>query len=289
MLMMRVTKEDKKVVGIISVVIGLALAVTLIINALFLKASMIFETDQLLFLALIVTLFPPALVDLLDDRWKRSIDKNIPEFLRELSEAGRTGITLTRAIELASERKYGPLSSELRNVVVKLSWGSDLEDTMRVFAERIATKLARRASLLITEIHRFGGDIREVLDMVSKHIGELQNIEEERRSELMNYISIIYIAFFIFLFIDVLLLKTLFGRIEELRQTLAEEGGGLFLAGGIGLAPIQNVMFHMTLIQGLLGGLVAGKMGEGSVAAGLKHSLILMSVAFIIFILLFWR
>jgi flagellar protein FlaJ len=287
--MMRITKGDKKVVWAISAVIGLALAVTVIINALFWKVSMFFETDQLLFITVIVALFPPALVDLLDDRWKRSVDKNIPEFLRELSEAGRTGITLTRAIELASERKYGPLSSELRNVVVKLSWGSDLGDTMRVFAERVATKLARRASLLITEIHRFGGDIREVLDMVSKHIGELQNIEEERRAELRNYISIIYIAFFIFLFIDVLLLKTLFYRIESLRQTLAEEGGGLFLAGGIGLIHIQNVMFHMSLIQGLLGGLVAGKMGEGSVAAGLKHSLILMSVGFIIFIILFWR
>jgi pilus assembly protein TadC len=54
-------------------------------------------------------------------RWRMSVDKNIPEFLRELSEAGRTGVTLTRALDLASKRRYGPLSSELKRVVSKLS------------------------------------------------------------------------------------------------------------------------------------------------------------------------
>jgi len=32
----------------------------------------------------------------------------------------------------------------------------------------------------------------------------------------------------------------------------------------------------MTLIQAFFGGLVAGKMGEGTINSGLKHSLILM-------------
>ncbi len=285
--MMRVTEKDKKIVWAISAVVGALLVVTTIINYLFLKVSMYFEMDQLLFLTVIVAIFPPAIVDLLDDRWKRIVDKNIPEFLRELSEAGRTGITLTRAIDLASQRKYGPLSSELKNVVIKLSWGTDLEEAMKNFAQRIGTRLAKRASLLITEIHRYGGDIREVLDMVSKHIGELQAIEDERRSELRNYVSIIYIAFFIFLFIDILLLKTLFAELETLKSSMGE--GALFLRGGVGLKSIQDVMFHMSLIQGLLGGLIAGKMGEGSVSSGLKHALILMAVGFMIFYILIWR
>ena len=37
-----------------------------------------------------------------------------------------------------------------------------------------------------------------------------------------------------------------------------------------------RVFFHMSTIQAFFGGLVAGKMGEGTVGAGLKHSVILM-------------
>jgi flagellar protein FlaJ len=206
---MRVSKRDMGVVWAVSVATGLSVAVTAVLNALFLKMPLMFETDQMVFMALILSIFPPAAVNYLDARWKISVDRNIPEFLRELSEAGRTGITLTRALDLASKRRYGPLSSELERVVAKLSRGGSLEEALKDFADRVDTKLAKRASILLSEIHRPGGDVRDVLDMVSKHIGELQTIEEERRSQLRSYISIIYIAFFIFLFIDLLLLKTL--------------------------------------------------------------------------------
>jgi flagellar protein FlaJ len=285
---MRVSKRDMRVVWAVSVATSLSVAVTAVLNALFLKMPLMFETDQMVFMALILSIFPPAAVNYLDARWKMSVDRNIPEFLRELSEAGRTGITLTRALDLASKRRYGPLSSELERVVAKLSWGGSLEEALKDFADRVDTKLAKRASILLSEIHRSGGDVRDVLDMVSKHIGELQTIEEERRSQLRTYISIIYIAFFIFLFIDLLLLKTLFYRFESLKEMMSQ-AGGLFLGGGLELKGVQRLMFHMSLIEGLFGGLVAGKMGEGSIGAGLKHSLILMCAGFLAFYLFVWR
>jgi pilus assembly protein TadC len=96
MLMMRVSKRDKKLVIIIATVLGLTQVVTLIMNEFMIKADLIFKTDQLVFLALILSLFPPAIINYVDMRWRLSVDKNIPEFLRELSEAGRTGVTLTR-------------------------------------------------------------------------------------------------------------------------------------------------------------------------------------------------
>ncbi|MEM2965198.1 MAG: type II secretion system F family protein [Candidatus Bathyarchaeia archaeon] len=152
--MMRVSRRDMKVVWAVSVMTGLSVAVTAVLNALILKMPLILETDQMIFMALILSIFPPAAVNYLDARWKMSVDKNIPEFLRELSEAGRTGITLTRAVDLASKRRYGPLSSELERVVAKLSWGGSLEEALKDFAERVDTRLAKRASILLSEIHR---------------------------------------------------------------------------------------------------------------------------------------
>jgi pilus assembly protein TadC len=212
MLMVRISKQEKMLVAAVSVSLALVQLATLLINEFFFKAKLFLETDQLFFLALIIALFPPAVVNFLDLRWRMSVDKNIPEFLRELSEAGRTGVTLTRALDLASKRRYGPLSKELGRVVAKLSWGGNYEDAMKDFAKRIDTKLAKRTSILLTEISRAGGEIREVLDIISKHIRELQSIEDERRSQLKIYVAIVYIAFFIFLFIDYILIVTFFNR-----------------------------------------------------------------------------
>ncbi|MEM2983030.1 MAG: type II secretion system F family protein, partial [Candidatus Bathyarchaeia archaeon] len=195
---------------------------------------------------------------------------------------GRNGITLTRALELASKRRYGPLSSELERIVNKLSWGGSLEEALKDFAERVGTRLAKRTSILLSEINRAGGDIREVLDMVSKHIRELQVIQEERMSQLRIYVVIVYVAFFIFLFIDYVILETFLSKIELLRAGL-KEAGGVFAVAGLDLRSIKTIMFHMSVIQGLFGGLVAGKMGEGSLGAGLKHSAILMSISLIVF------
>ena len=282
MFMMRVSKRDKKLVIIIAIALGLTQVVTLIMNEFMIKADLIFKTDQLIFLALIIALFPPAIINYVDMRWRISIDNNIPEFLRELSEAGRTGVTLTRALDLASKRRYGPLSSELEGIVIKLSWGGNFEDSLKKFAERIETKLAKRTSILLTEINRSGGDIKDVLDTVSRHIRELQSIENERRSQLQTYVAIVYIAFFIFLFIDYILLQTFFAKIEALKESLSDVGG-LFIMQELSFESIKTIMFHMSIMQGLFGGLIAGKMGEGALGAGLKHSLILIIIAFLMF------
>jgi flagellar protein FlaJ len=44
---------------------------------------------------------------------------------------------------------------------------------------------------------------------------------------------------------------------------------------------VSRIFFHMTAIQAFFGGLVSGKMGEGTINAGLKHSLILMLCGYV--------
>jgi flagellar protein FlaJ len=49
------------------------------------------------------------------------------------------------------------------------------------------------------------------------------------------------------------------------------------------LSPQQarTLFFHMSVIQALFSGLVAGKMGEGTVSAGLKHSVVLLVAGYL--------
>jgi flagellar protein FlaJ len=43
----------------------------------------------------------------------------------------------------------------------------------------------------------------------------------------------------------------------------------------------RKLFFHMSIIQALFSGLVAGKMGEGTISAGLKHSVVMLIAGYI--------
>ncbi|MBU4454415.1 MAG: hypothetical protein KJ929_04955 [Euryarchaeota archaeon] len=50
-----------------------------------------------------------------------------------------------------------------------------------------------------------------------------------------------------------------------------------------GLADYNRIFFHGALIQGVCSGLISGVMGEGSVLSGLKHSVIMVTLGYLLF------
>ena len=56
----------------------------------------------------------------------------------------------------------------------------------------------------------------------------------------------------------------------------------------VNIALLKKILFHAVIIQAVIGGLVAGKMSEARLGAGLKHVLILMGMAFAIFAIFVW-
>jgi flagellar protein FlaJ len=47
----------------------------------------------------------------------------------------------------------------------------------------------------------------------------------------------------------------------------------------------NRMFFHGALIQGFCSGLIAGVMGEGNVLSGLKHSVIMLTIGYLLFTL----
>jgi len=252
-----------------------------------------FDWDQVLILALMVAIFPTAAVEYLDLRWQRGINKNIPRLLREIAESGKTGLTLVRAIEVSADRDYGPLTPELKQMVAQISWGGSLEDALQSFAVHARTKLARRTAGLIAEVARSGGDTQEIMEQLDRHIGELQSIDGERYAQMRPYAAVVYIAFGVFLFTDVLLVRSFFTQILQLQNSvLNTAGGSSTIFGGIASVDIgllKKILFHAVIIQAIIGGLVAGKMSEARLGAGLKHVLILILAGFVVFAIFVWN
>jgi flagellar protein FlaJ len=265
--MPRIDKWEIKVAWIVSSIIGAAILITACIT---LWNTPLF--DEYLLLAVLITVFPSAVLDYVNYRWKRSIDEHLPDLFRSLVQAQQTGMPLAQALEETSKRHYGPLTGELKKMVTQMSWGMSFEKALQSFGERVGTALVGRAVPLVIEASRSGGRVEKVFAPTGKFIQSTLTMEKERRTQTRPYVAIVYVAFFVFLFTIIMLFKTLFVQTTEL-PTL----------GSAVLTPeeARRLFFHMSVIQAFFGGLVAGKMGEGTVSAGLKHSAILLASGYL--------
>ena len=223
--------------------------------------------DEAIFFAIIAAAFPPAILSYVDYMWKRAIDEHLPDLFRSIVQAQETGMTLPQALEEAAKRDHGPLTVELRKMTAQISWGMSFEEALLALGRRVNTVLVQRTVPMIIEASRSGGHVEKVFDPMGKFIQTTLLLNKERRTQTRPYIAIIYVAFLVFLFTIILLFKSFFVSIEQLPSL-----------GTAVMAPeeVKRMFFHMTTIQAFFGGLVAGKMGEDTVIAGLKHCLIMM-------------
>ncbi|MEJ2240903.1 MAG: hypothetical protein P8Y18_01995, partial [Candidatus Bathyarchaeota archaeon] len=95
--MPKVQKREKKIAWIVSGCLGLIICGTAI---LLLMDNPLFE--EYFLLAVVITVFPPAVLDYVDYRWKRSFDNHIPDLFRSIVQAQKSGMTLPQALEEAS-------------------------------------------------------------------------------------------------------------------------------------------------------------------------------------------
>ncbi|MEM2994512.1 MAG: type II secretion system F family protein [Candidatus Bathyarchaeia archaeon] len=230
--------------------------------------------DDFVFFAIVIAVSPPTTLNYIDYKWRKAIDEHLPDLFRSIVQAEETGMTLPQALEEAAKRNYGPLTVELRKMNAQISWGMTFEEALLALAKRANTVLVQRTVPLIIEASRSGGRIEEVFAPTGKFIQTTLLLDKERRNRTRPYIAIIYVAFFVFVFTVILLFKSFFVSVESLPTLGATKAV---------MSPeeMQRLLFHMTIIQAFFGGLVAGKMGEGTINAGLKHSLIMMLCGYV--------
>ena len=266
--MPKIEKNVKKIAWIASV----SLAVAIILFAYFMFwGNQTF--DEFVFFAVMIAVFPPTVLNYVDYRWRKSVNEHLPDLFRSIVQAQETGMTLPQALEEASKRDYGPLTTELKKMNAQISWGRTFEEALMSFEKRVNTVLIQRTAPMIIEAIHSGGHVERVFDPMGKFIQTTLLLDKERRNQTRPYIAIIYVAFFVFLFTIILLFKSFFTGMEDISAL-----GPPIMS----LEQMQRLFFHMTAIQGFFGGLVAGKMGEGTLNAGLKHSLVLMLCGYLV-------
>ena len=267
--MPKIETWEKKIAWIVSGGLGLIICGTAI---LLLRGNPLLE--EYFLLAVVITVFPPAVLDYVDYRWKRSIDNHIPDLFRSIVQAQKSGMTLPEALEEASNRNYGTMTTELKKLVAQMSWGVSFEDALQSLGKRVDTTLMRQIIPLILEAQRSGGQIEKVFEPLEEFVQTTLTFDTERKTQTRPYLAIIYVAFFVFLFTIIILLKSFFVDMADFELSQFDM---------MPPSEARSIFFHMSSIQAFFGGLVAGKMGEGTVGGGLKHSVILLTCGYLAF------
>jgi flagellar protein FlaJ len=205
-------------------------------------------------------------------------EKDFAAFLFELSELVRGGIDPIRAITLLSERDLGSLTNSVKIVAKQVVLGYSFEQAMRNLEKLLESKLIGNYMDLVVQASYSGGSVSDLIRKASLDMNTFLQLEKEKNAGLKQYTVILYTAQVILIGVAVILLVQFWPGL----QGLSFQGGGGdigFLAkADIADVTVERNMFYLVVINGLLGGLVIGKISEGSIKHGLKHSLLIMLI-----------
>jgi len=223
-------------------------------------------------ISLVVMCAPPALVHSRIARRRQEIEKGIASFLRDLTEIRKTGMAPEKCIENLSKRNYGAFSKELEKISSELSWGIPLRQVFQDFMKRTKSWLSQLVVFLLVEAIDVGGGTIGMIESLTRFNNMTQEVEKEKRMNSRPYIIIPYFA-------AVMLMATTLMTLLFVGKTvsLATEGMGT----RIDLASISVTFTLSVIVHVFMIGLVAGKIGEESLAAGFKHSALLVIIALV--------
>lgn len=261
----------------------LAIPFWLNMDELITQAQKIGFIDDYIVFALFIVVIPLSLFHEIKSRKKRNLEKNFPDFLKKLASTNETGMTLRDSIKLMARSSSGQLGNEIRMIWTDISWGLNVNDSLIRFANRLRTQVIARSLTLITKANESSGDVGEVLLVAARDAASEQSMKRERAMSMMIYIVIIYIAFLVFVGVIYVISTTFLAEMATAGEKMTASGGAGGFLGSFDLDAYTRLFMHASLLQGLSSGLMAGAMGEGSVMSGLKHSVIMMGIGYLIF------
>ncbi|MCJ7424403.1 type II secretion system F family protein [Candidatus Bathyarchaeota archaeon] len=224
----------------------------------------------------------PAVVEFNNYRWERQVDKNIPRLLRDITEAVRSGVTLPRALEEASQRNYGPISKELEHAISTFNFGASFEESVMSIARRLKQPSALRFSTILIEAHQTGGKLIDVLNASVDLFSSLEEYKEEQYTNMKPYMMTVYLTTLVFLTMAFVILHQFLGPLYAASVGTKTKDSGL-LSGVLDINYYTSLLFWASIIESLFAGLVAGKIVDRTLSAGLRHSIILMIVTIAFF------
>lgn len=206
----------------------------------------------------------------------KHIENQMPLFLRKLANASEAGLTLVKAIEMTLISEASALAAEVKKVLREAKWGAPVSASLVRMSHRVRTLAMTRIVSLIVKASEASGNIAEVMNIAADEAESERKLKQARASVTSVYLIIIYMAFFCFLLIAVILSRSFL-------PVLSIQGGIPGMGKGLEAGEIKQLMLHAALLNGFFSGLIAGEITGGSIASGVKHSIIMLLAAYMMF------
>jgi flagellar protein FlaJ len=285
----------------IKIILGISLAISgllFFIGILFFTGVLRVEGEALtgfdfMTFGLLTTIGPIGFYNHVIAKRKKEIEEQLPDFLREISSATSSGMTIFDAIISSSQGDHGRLTYELNMMSSQLSWGIPVSEALENFAKRINTPYVKRIVVTINKALEIGGNTPAVFEAAAKEIDQVKLVEEQRRAEMSLYSIVIFISFFVFLAVILIIDKTIFAEFARLQESTSQMTGASVPTGfsamnkNIDMEALKNTFFTFVLVQSVGGGLLGGFMMDGKLSSGVRFGFVLILITYFVFKLVF--
>jgi len=241
--------------------------------------------DYLVF-ALVSLMLPYGIYGWRRDQIRARVEDKFPDFLRDLAEYWKGGLSMTVAIQTLAKGEYGNLNEDVNKMASQISWGVSFGEVLEMFTERVTSPIVTRAVRMVDEANRAGGRISDILLAASYDAREIKALETERRQEVGSYVTVIYASFAVYLGIILVLASTFIPAIVD--SAAATSGTGSMSIGNLTIREmnevwISTIFLYSIIVQGIGNGLAAGFMSTGRLYSSFIRASTLLLVGWFVF------
>jgi flagellar protein FlaJ len=220
---------------------------------------------------LIIAASLPAIVAIRYSRERSRLERMLPEFIRDVAEGRKTGLSPEVAIERLGGRHYGILSKHVKKMGAQLSWGVSLSKVISTFTDAVGSWVTRAIGTLLIEVVDVGGGTIRSFSEMAEFTRSINDMESDRKAALKPFVYITYIA-------GVMVVITTFIMVYLLS---APSMGGMASTTPKVQGSTIDMLLTTAVFDSFVIGIVAGKMGESGLSDGFKHAIALVVVSLI--------
>jgi len=236
----------------------------------------------LLGIGIVIGIIPFIISIVYESKIEAEKEEMFLEFARSLVESVKTGTPISRSIVNAKNKPFGVLSPHIQKLAGQISIGIPLKVALETFSKDVNNPTISRALALIGQAEKAGGDIGEILKAVTEAVSVSDKLKKERKAATSTLVTQGYIIFLVFIIIILVMQFKILPMVNNIAG-VGEVGNIENVVGQTSDSQdVSDSFLYLLIVQGFFSGLVIGKLSDGNIKAGIKHSATLMIMSFLI-------